>query len=329
MKNVKTRENDTWIATLSRWSQRYIPDAFPLVITLTLIVAILAIIFTPSTPMSILTNWYDGFWSMLNFTVNVAMLIFTGFLVANSRPVNSLLTKLARIPRSSRSSVLLFLIVSIVLFYIHFALGMASAILFGKAMIVEQDIKGNKLSIPLIAAIAGFCVIFQAGPTAGSPLLVAASGHFMEDVIGVLPLTKTTLSLPVIIMNVVMAIIFALVFTSLANRLSEEERDEADTEVLMCFQSELKKIEEVQPAKPTSFAERFDNFSWIQILIGFVGLVLVIIKIIQGGLGKLSFGSVNMLFLMLAMILHRKPANLTKAAHDIAPLIKPCASHKA
>ena len=305
-----------WITTLSSWSQRFIPDAFPLVLILTLLVAVLALVFTESTPLSVLQNWYDGFWSMLSFTINIVMLMFTGFLVANSKPVNKLLLKLAKIPNSTSAAVLLFMIVSIILFYIHFALGMAAAILFGKAMIVEQDKKGNKLPISLIAAAGGFCIVFQAGPTASAPLTVSSAGHFMEEAIGIIPLTETSMALPVILMNVVMAAIFILVFPRLAGKLSLGERDEADQEVLARFQADVAAVQADEAPSMSNFAEWMDNFWGFQVFIGVCGLVMVIISIVKGGLTQLGFGSVNMLFFMLALILHRPPANLTKAARE-------------
>ena len=305
-----------WITTLSSWSQRFIPDAFPLVLILTLLVAVLALVFTESTPLSVLQNWYDGFWSMLSFTINIVMLMFTGFLVANSKPVNKLLLKLAKIPNSTSAAVLLFMIVSIILFYIHFALGMAAAILFGKAMIVEQDKKGNKLPISLIAAAGGFCIVFQAGPTASAPLTVSSAGHFMEEAIGIIPLTETSMALPVILMNVVMAAIFILGFPRLAGKLSLGERDEADQEVLARFQADVAAVQADEAPSMSNFAEWMDNFWGFQVFIGVCGLVMVIISIVKGGLTQLGFGSVNMLFFMLALILHRTPANLTKAARE-------------
>ena len=305
-----------WITTLSSWSQRFIPDAFPLVLILTLLVAVLALVFTESTPLSVLQNWYDGFWSMLSFTINIVMLMFTGFLVANSKPVNKLLLKLAKIPNSTSAAVLLFMIVSIILFYIHFAGGMAAAILFGKAMIVEQDKKGNKLPISLIAAAGGFCIVFQAGPTARAPLAVSSAGHFMEEAIGIIPLTETSMALPVILMNVVMAAIFILVFPRLAGKLSLGERDEADQEVLARFQADVAAVQADEAPSMSNFAEWMDNFWGFQVFIGVCGLVMVIISIVKGGLTQLGFGSVNMLFFMLALILHRTPANLTKAARE-------------
>ena len=77
-----------WITTLSSWSQRFIPDAFPLVLILTLLVAVLALVFTESTPLSVLQNWYDGFWSMLSFTINISFLALQCmFLFYNNRCV--------------------------------------------------------------------------------------------------------------------------------------------------------------------------------------------------------------------------------------------------
>ncbi len=313
---TKTKERQNWIDKLSSWSQRYIPDAFPLVLCITVFVAALALIFTDSTPITIAQNWYKGFWSLLAFTINIVMLMFTGFLVSNSRPVNRLLVNLAKRPGNSKSAVLLFMAVTIILFYIHFALGMAASIVFGKAMIVEQDKKGNKLPISLIAAAAGFCIVFQAGPTASAALTVSSPGHFMESVIGVITMERTMFTPQIILMNVVMAVIFLIVFPKMADRISGTERDEADVEILERFKAELEDIQADHKVAAVTFADKMDNFSLIQILLGAVGLVMVIVSIISGGLSKLGFDSVNMLFFMLALILHRTPANLSKAAKE-------------
>lgn len=51
----------TFMDRLSDFSERCIPDAFPLVLILTVLVAILALALTDTTPMGLLENWYSGF----------------------------------------------------------------------------------------------------------------------------------------------------------------------------------------------------------------------------------------------------------------------------
>lgn len=314
--STKTKEKESWIVRLSQWSQRYLPDALPIVFFMTLLVVILALILTDASLIDIAHHWYDGFWSLLTFTINIVMLMFTGTMVANSAPVSKALTKLAKVPKTAKSAVLIYLIVTIILYYIHFALGMAAAIVLGRALIVEQDKKGNKLPVALMAAAAGFCIIFQAGPTASAPLTVSSPGHFMEGVIGVITMERTMLTWPIIVMNVVMAVIFLLVFPRLADKMSARDRDEDDSAIVKRFEKEVEESQAQVDKKGDSFADKVDRFWPVQVFIGAVGLVLVIISIVTGGLSKLGFGSVNMLFFMLALILTRTPAALTRVARQ-------------
>lgn len=309
------KQKESWIDKLSSWSQKYLPDALPIVFLMTFLVAVLALVFTDSSVLDICNNWYAGFWSLLTFTINIVMLMFTGFLVANSKPVAMGLAALARKPQTTRGALFVYLSVTIILFYIHFALGMAAAIVFGKALIVEQDKKGNKLPVSLIAAAAGFCIVFQAGPTASAPLTVSSTGHFMEEIIGIIPMSETVLKLPVFLMNIVMAVIILLVFPKLAVKL-DGKRDSSDVEILERFKQELEEAQADTVFVPKTFADKCDNFAPLQMIIGAIGLILVIIQILKGGLSQLGFGSVNMLFFMSALLLTKTPAALSKVAKE-------------
>ena len=316
MSNPKSKEKEGALERLSNWSQKYLPDALPIVFFMTLLVVILALIFTDSSIIDIANDWYQGFWSLLTFTINIVMLMFTGTMVANSAPVSKGLTKIAKIPKTTKSAVLLYLIITIILYYIHFALGMAAAIVLGRPLIVEQDKKGNKLPVAMMAAAAGFCIIFQAGPTASAPLTVSSAGHFMEGVIGVITMERTMFTWPIIVMNIVMAIIFVIVFPILAEKMSKKDRDADDKEIIDRFEKEVEASQSFKESKGTTFADKVDRFWPIQIFIGAVGLILVVIQIVKGGLSQLGFGSVNMFFFMLALLLTRTPAALTRVARQ-------------
>ena len=75
--------------------ERYLPDPFIFVILLTFLSFIVAGIFTPSTPIQILTAWGSGFWNLLQFAMQMLLVLLTGYMLASTPVMRHLLTKLA------------------------------------------------------------------------------------------------------------------------------------------------------------------------------------------------------------------------------------------
>jgi short-chain fatty acids transporter len=85
---------------LNHFLERWIPSAFVFAIVLTLIVAILAFIFTDATPVTVLVGWGDGLAGLLAFITQMALILLLGHMLANTGPVRKLLASLARVPKS-------------------------------------------------------------------------------------------------------------------------------------------------------------------------------------------------------------------------------------
>jgi short-chain fatty acids transporter len=68
--------------------QKYMPDAFVFAMLLTLITAMIAFIWLNTSPMDIIKGWYGGFWTLLEFGMQIVLLIITGFAIALSPIVN-------------------------------------------------------------------------------------------------------------------------------------------------------------------------------------------------------------------------------------------------
>ena len=84
---------------LSDWFERWFPDAFALALTA------VAIVFTASVAMgSSVTQtaqWFGaGFWDLVAFTMQIALIIVTGYVVAVSPPVYAVIRRIASIPKS-------------------------------------------------------------------------------------------------------------------------------------------------------------------------------------------------------------------------------------
>ncbi|MBT8283486.1 MAG: TIGR00366 family protein, partial [Muriicola sp.] len=64
--------------------QRFMPDAFVFALILSLIVAALAMSWVEATPLEVINSWYDGFWLLLEFGMQMVLLVITGYSIALS-----------------------------------------------------------------------------------------------------------------------------------------------------------------------------------------------------------------------------------------------------
>ena len=80
--------------------KRYLPDAYILVILLTLISFVAALIFTESSCIDLINAWGKGFSSLLMFTIQSALIYTTGHALASTDAVRRLLDSVAGIPRT-------------------------------------------------------------------------------------------------------------------------------------------------------------------------------------------------------------------------------------
>src|SRR5262245_33502145 len=103
-------------AALTRWCTRWVPDAYVIAGVLSLLVFLAALVATgggvsPGRALDIIRFWGDGFWSEYRFTMRMAMVIITGYLVADAPPVRAALGRLAGWPQTPRSAVALMAVV--------------------------------------------------------------------------------------------------------------------------------------------------------------------------------------------------------------------------
>src|SRR5699024_7081842 len=67
---------------IDRMVQRYLPDAFLFAVILTLIVYVLGMLTTDSGPVDMLAHWGDGFWGLLEFAMQMSLVVVTGYILA-------------------------------------------------------------------------------------------------------------------------------------------------------------------------------------------------------------------------------------------------------
>src|SRR4030067_3125419 len=117
-------------ASLTNFSQKFIPSSFVIALILTVFTFILGLAFTGSNLYSLVQYWGSGFWELLSFAMQMCLIILTGYIVAVSPLVSRLLNSLAGLPKGPKSSILLMVIISTGLSFLHRGLSLiASAVM--------------------------------------------------------------------------------------------------------------------------------------------------------------------------------------------------------
>ncbi len=152
----------------------------------------LALGWADAPPARVLDAWGGGFWELLTFSMQMALVMFTGYLLALTGPVRALLERLAGLARSPRGAVVLMAAVSMGLAYINWGLSLVASAMLVRFVVRRQPDVDYRLLVA--CAYFGLGATWHAGLSASAPLLVATPGHFLEKQLGVIPIDRTLFS---------------------------------------------------------------------------------------------------------------------------------------
>lgn len=217
-------------AVASSISRQIIPNPFVFAIVLSAVVFLLGIGLTDSGPFQMVGHWYDGFWNLLTFSMQMVAILLFGYVLASSPPVRAGIKRVARIPKSAGQAIMLVTALAIIFGLISWGLGLIVGAIATKEVCEQAKRRGIKVHFPLTAA-AGFSglIIFNSGLSASAPLLVNTDGHFLADEIGLIPVTETIFSPYNLIVILTFLLVIPLVYKAM--QPPKEDTEEVPTDV--------------------------------------------------------------------------------------------------
>lgn len=285
---------------------RYLPDAFIFALILSFIVFLMGMLIARETPFNMVLHWYDGFWNFLQFSMQMVLIIVTGHCIAQTKLVSGWISSIAQIPKSPKGAVTATVLVAALAGWINWGLGLVVGALIARQMAVYQ--KKVDFGVLVAAAYSGaFAGIFGLSITA--PLLVNTPGHFLEEQLGLIPVTMTILNPVVLISVVAMAVLMAIAFRHMLPTRDEE---------IFCpdlSQAEAESASDHSQTEEKTPANALENSFIITAIVGIAGLVYIVYHFATRGI-DLNINIVNFTLLIVGIILHKRPINYVRAVAE-------------
>lgn len=282
--------------------QKYLPDPFAIAWIISLVVVAMAMGITHKGPVEIVNYWGQAFFDILAFSMQMTLVIITGYALASALVVRRFLQAIARIPRTPWQTVLFIGFVSMALYYLNWGLGLiAGGLLAQEAAKLHPDVD---FRLMVAAAFAGI-IITHGGLSASVPLLINTKGHFLEKDIGLVPLSQTIFHPQALFIVITLAIVIPLMLILMIPK--KEDTVLADPALL-----QEEQVEVVAGPAEKQLADRIESSKILNYTLGLMGLMYLVYYFGKNGF-NLNLNLIIFVFLILGILAHGTLVNYSKA----------------
>ena len=192
--------------------RKYLPDPFVFALGLTFLTFVLAILIEGKGPVELVDAWGNGFWSLLAFTTQMAVILAMGYVLASAPLTTRLLDAIADKVQTPRGAIIVATLVGAIGSYLNWGFGLVIGGIIAKKLALR--VKGVHYPLIIAAAYSGF-TMYGLGLSASIPVLVSTPGHFLEKQMGIVPLSETIFSVPMLLVSLAVLITLPLLNAAL------------------------------------------------------------------------------------------------------------------
>ncbi len=310
---------------MTAWSERWVPDAFIFALVATVIVVGAGVWATPSTVADVVDAWGLGFWELIPFTLQMALVIITGHVLATSPPVGRLIRAVASRPRTPRQAVVLVTVFALLSSWINWGFSLVfSAVL---AREVARRVAGVDYRALAAASFLGLGSIWAQGLSGSAALQMASPDALpmqIRDIVaagglvpgGMIPLSHTIFLWQSIVAVVIETIVVATIMW-FATPPPSRARTASDLGIDL---TEQPAAADERSLTPGTWLEHSSLLMWFTVGLGGVYLVRHFATVPQP-LNAITLNTLNLTFLLVGFLLHRTPARLMRAVQDATPAV--------
>lgn len=307
------------------WAERWMPDAFVFALGATLIVVAAAFAVDPAVraaPETLVDAWGKGFWTLIPFTLQMAMIIVGGYVLASSPPVFRLIGRIAGLPRTARGAVLAVALAAMLSSLLNWGFSLIfSAIL---AREVARRVPRADYRALAASSFLGLGTVWAQGLSGSAALQMASPSSMpakLQEIVGApIPLTETIFR-----WQSMTCVVIEVIVVSVVMWMAAPDASRARTAADLCV--DLGPDTPPPLPAPKVPGERLEHSPLLLlpvVALGFLYLgrsVVTRADTLSGALNALDFNTINLFFLMTGALFHWTPASLMRAVKEATPAI--------
>jgi short-chain fatty acids transporter len=330
---------------LTDWSERWLPDAFIFALLATVLVVVAALTATPSTTFQVVDAWGRGFWELIPFTLQMALIIITGHVLATSPPMGRVIRTIARWPRTPRGAVALVTFITLAASWFNWGF----SLVFGAVLAIEvaRRVEGVDYRALAAASVLGLGSIWAQGLSGSAALQMATPGALqpqIRDIVahgglvpgGLVPFRHTIFlwqSFASVAVEMVVVTLVMWLATPPASRArtardlgidlgpsGPRTEDGPGTMDGPGTKDGPRTKAQAPRTTPGQYLENSPILTWFVVALGVAYLARYFMQAPEP-LNALNLNILNLGFLMLGFILHGTPARLMRAVQDATPAV--------
>lgn len=285
----------------------YLPSPFVFCIILTVAVFAAAMILTDQSIFTAVKFWGDGLWSLLGFSMQMALILVTGHVLAKAPIVGRFLDNIAAKVKSPKQAIVAVTVVALIGCWLNWGFGLIVGAVFAKSL--ARKVQGVDYPLLVASAYSGF-LIWHGGLSGSIPLALATEGADLvrisgESITAAIPVSQTLFS------PLNLFIVFGLLIgLPIVNMLMlPKEPTIADPA----------KLSEALPVLPPTNtpAQKLDDNRLMALLIVAMGTIYLFGHFANNGF-NLALNIVIGLFLFAGILAHKTPERYSRAIEDSA-----------
>ena len=300
--------------SMAKWTEKWFPDAYVFALGGVIIVAIAALA-NGSSPVAVVTAFGDGFWDLTAFTLQMAMVVLTGYVVATSAPVARIIDRLAMVPKTAATAVSFVALLSMSVSFFNWGLSLVFAGLLARAIARRVDLRVDYRALGA-AAFMGLGAVWALGLSSSAAQLQATATSLPPELLkitGVLDFGTTIFTWQsLVLLAVMMALTVTVAHLSAPRGVAI--RTAAELEVSLDDRPE--------PTLPRTRPGEWLEFHWIlPAILGLMTLGWLVSQFLTKPFLTVisSLNGYLLVFLMLGLVLHKTPRNFLQAVTKAVP----------
>tara|TARA_B100000579_G_scaffold436050_1_gene460930 strand:+ start:1125 stop:2486 length:1362 start_codon:yes stop_codon:yes gene_type:complete len=297
--------------------RNFFPSPFTIAIFLTLLIILIATLFTDESIGNIIYGWEKGLWNsgLLSFTTQMMLMLVLGHSVALTKVASKSISNITKFCRNTSSAASIVSFFSILISLFNWGLGLIFGAILARK-VGESSMENNiKINYPLIGA-AGYSglMVWHGGLSGSATLKISEKNHFNEIIsnetlIKALPENIDFSNTVFSNMNIFVSLLLIIFIPTLFMIIGKISKKESTIK--------LKKmsLEKSFQEKGEKFlAEKLDGSNFLGTFIGGSILLLSIAKIfISESLEFINPNYINLTLFGLALFLHSNINNFLKS----------------